>query len=64
MEVKELIMKEIENIPSEYLSEVLDFIRFIEKKAAEEKLGTFFASETSLSKDWLKPEEDEAWREL
>ena len=29
-----------------------------------EKLGTAFASEKSLAKDWESPEEDEAWEDL
>jgi len=29
-----------------------------------EKLGTAFASEKSLAKDWENPEEDEAWKDL
>ncbi|MDK2921669.1 MAG: hypothetical protein PWR24_1226 [Desulfonauticus sp.] len=64
MEVKELILKEIEKIPEEYLPEILDFIRFLETKVLEERIGTAMASETSLKKDWLKPEEDEAWQDL
>ncbi len=64
MGVKELILKEIERVPSQYLREVLDFIRFLEVKALEEGMETAIASEFSLSKDWLQPEEDEAWRDL
>lgn len=29
-----------------------------------EKLGTAFASEKSLAKDWENPEEDKAWEDL
>jgi hypothetical protein len=64
MEVKELIVKKIERLPEQYLTEILDFIRFLETKALEERIGTAIASETSLKKDWLKPEEDEAWQDL
>ena len=64
MEVKELILKEIEKIPEQYLSEILDFIRFLETKVMEERMETAIASETSLKKDWLRPEEDEAWQDL
>ena len=59
MEVKELILKEIEKVPEEYLAEILDFIRFLEARALEEWIGTAIASETSLKKDWLRPEENE-----
>lgn len=64
MEVKELIVKKIENIPEPYLMEILDFIRFLETKALKEKMELALASETSLKKDWLNPEEDEAWKDL
>ena len=64
MEVKELILKEIERLPDEYLAEVLDFIRFLETKVLTEEMRTAIASETSLKKDWLKPEEDETWQDL
>ena len=64
MEVKELILREIENVPEPYLIEILDLIRFLEAKALEQKMELTIASETSLKKDWLKSEEDEAWRDL
>ncbi|MEN4007084.1 MAG: DUF2281 domain-containing protein [Methanobacteriaceae archaeon] len=64
MEVKELILKEIEKVPDQYLTELLDFIRFLETKALEEVIETTIASETSLKKDWLRPEEDESWQDL
>ena len=65
MGIKELIVKEIENIPEEHLPEILDFIRSLEEgKIFTEKIGTAIASETSLKKDWLRPEEDKAWKEL
>jgi len=64
MKIKELIIKEIEQMPDEYLSEVLDFIRFLGAKVLEERMGTAIASESSLEKDWLRPEEEEAWQDL
>jgi hypothetical protein len=64
MEVKESILNEIERVPEEHLVEILDFIRFLEAKALEEGMGTAIASESSLKKDWLRSEEDEAWRNL
>jgi hypothetical protein len=64
MEVKELIAREIENVPEPYLMEILNFIRFLENRALEQKMELALASESSLKKDWLKPEEDEAWKDL
>jgi len=64
LELKELIINEIERIPEEYLSEILDFIRSLEVKVLTEGIETAIASETSLKKDWLRVEEDEAWQDL
>ncbi len=64
MEIKEQILKEIDRLPEDYLQEILDFVRSFEGKLMEEKVGTAIASESSLRKDWLRPEEDEAWKSL
>ncbi len=64
MQVKELLLKEIERVPEERLVELLDFTLFLEAKALQEGVETAIASETSLMKDWLRPEEDEAWQDL
>ena len=64
MGTKELLKNEIEEVPEPLLSEVLDFVHFLKAKAAREKLDIAIMSESSLSKDWLKPEEDEAWQNL
>ncbi len=64
MELKKLILKEIENMPNEYLKEIFDFINFLETKIKEKNLETTLLSESSLKKDWLRQEEDEAWQDL
>ena len=64
MKVKELIFREIEYVPEPYLIEILDFIRFLETKNPEQKMELAIASESSLKKDWLKSEEDNAWKDL
>jgi len=64
MSKKELLLKEIEKVPEPFLDEVLDFIQFLKAKIMKEKLDTAIASESSLKKDWLLPEEDEAWQSL
>lgn len=58
------VLREIHQASNPMLSRVLDYIRLL--KAKEEKEGWDFAiaSESSLEKDWLKPEEDEAWKDL
>ena len=64
MNVKELIVEEIERVPEPLLVEILSFIRSLGAKASEEKTGTAIASETALGKDWLRSEEDETWKDL
>ncbi len=64
MNKKRLIAKEIEHVPEPLLEEVLDFVRFLKSKRAAEKLETALLSESTLKKDWLRPEEDEAWGDL
>lgn len=61
---KELLISEIEQVPESFLDELLDFIHFLKTKVIKEKLNTAIASESSLKKDWLRPEEDEAWQSL
>ena len=64
MSNKETVIKEIEQIPEPFLEEILDFVHFLKAKIIKERLDTAFVSESSLKKDWLKPEEDEAWKSL
>ena len=33
-------------------------------KNYEDRILTHFASQSALAKDWLTPEEDEAWKDL
>jgi hypothetical protein len=58
------VMGEIEQLPEPLLGEVLHFVRFLKGQASQERLETALLSETALRKDWLRPEEDEAWRDL
>lgn len=61
---KELLMHEIEHVPDPIVEEVLEFIHYLKARAGKDGLDTAIASESSLVKDWLRPEEDEAWQNL
>lgn len=61
---KEIILEEIEHIPDPFLEEVVDFIQFLKTKVAQNRFEITLASEPLLVKDWLRPEEDEAWQNL
>lgn len=64
MTTRDRLLKEIEQVPEPLLQEVLDFIRFVQLRASGDRFETALASEPSLSRDWLKPEEDAAWQDL
>ena len=64
MNIKELLLKEMEGFSEPLLEQVLDFVRFLKTKASKEKLSTAIISESALKKDWLIPEEDRAWQDL
>ncbi|MGD0230552.1 MAG: DUF2281 domain-containing protein [Syntrophorhabdales bacterium] len=64
MNTKEVLINEIEEVPEPLLSEVLDFVHFLKAKILREKLDIAIISESSLGRDWLSPEEDEAWQNL
>ncbi|MCX5859677.1 MAG: DUF2281 domain-containing protein [Proteobacteria bacterium] len=64
MDKKELLINEIKQAPEPLLGEVLDFVRFLKTKLAKEDFALTLASESSLKKDWLKADEDEAWKDL
>jgi len=64
MKEKDLIISEIEDLPSEKLYEVLDFIKFLKQKYKKNLIETALASENSLKRDWMTPEEEEAWKDL
>jgi len=58
------LIHELETVPEPLLGEVLDFIEFVKAKSIREGFYTAIASESSLKKDWLCAEEDEAWGDL
>jgi lipase chaperone LimK len=64
MTIKEKITQELEKLPEPVLQEVLDFVEFLKTKQQKKMLEITIMSESSLAKDWLKPEEDAAWQNL
>ncbi len=61
---REILIREIEQLPESLFEEMLDFIHFLKTKGRKRKSETAIASELTLKKDWLRPEEDRAWRDL
>lgn len=63
-QVKEGIIRELDKIPPGASEEVLNFIIFLKYKRQKAVPATALASEPILQKDWLLPEEDEAWGDV
>lgn len=64
MQEKEAIIREIDELPTDLLQEVLDFVRFLKSQAMKKQLETAILSEPVLGRDWLRPEEEETWKDL
>jgi hypothetical protein len=60
----ERLLVELQDFPESLLAEVIDFVRFLKAQRGREHMETALLSESVLLKDWLQPEEDEAWRDL
>lgn len=63
MYIKKQIISELNQLPSSKLELVLRFVQ-LQKTLENTAIANYIASESSLKKDWLKPEEDEAWKDL
>jgi len=59
-----VLLHEIETLPANCIGEVVDFVAWIKHHKLSQIPETMLLSETSLSKDWNTPEEDEAWKDL
>jgi hypothetical protein len=64
MTKKEMLISEIDRIPENLIDEVIDFVQFLKTKKNKENLEITIASESSLKKDWLSEEEEQAWQSL
>src|SRR4051812_17775397 len=59
------IEERLKELSPEQLTSVLDFVSYLaERQASVGSLDTMLATEAALSRDWLRPEEDEAWSDF
>lgn len=63
MSKRELITRELDRMPERDLDKLLAFLRSLKEAHADAAMPTL-ATESSLAKDWLTPEEDVAWASL
>jgi hypothetical protein len=64
MKVRELIDKEVADLPENLQREVYDFVRFLRLKLDGESFNGLLMSESVLARDWNSPVEDAAWANL
>lgn len=62
MSKQQLLEHLIADIPESKLDIILDFVKFILYE--EPDIDNSLLSEPSLAKDWLRKEEDDAWKNL
>ena len=61
----EQIEERLRQLPPEKLAVVFDFVSYLTDRDARSDLtDVLLAAESSLRKDWERPEEDEAWGHL
>jgi len=65
MDTRQFLRKEIEAVPDALLEEILRFVKALKERnlpaLSRELLD---ASESALARDWLREEEDVAWKNL
>ena len=58
------IIDELNQFPEKLLEEIFEYIKYLKAKLIKDNMETAILSESSLKKDWSRPEEDEAWQNL
>lgn len=64
MSTKEILYEQLEKLPESLLKKIFEHISLLQISQVKENAETYQLSEPSLSKDWMKKEEDKAWRNL
>ncbi len=61
---KQKIIEALEGISEQKLTKILSFIELIKSQNKSEITNILLVSESTLAKDWLSEEEEEAWQDL
>jgi hypothetical protein len=64
MTAKEAIVQAVEELPDDCLDDLAHYVEALRHRTALHSVPTALASEAVLAKTWLRPDEDEAWRDL
>ena len=63
MSKREFLAKEAMIEPEQIIDKLVDYLMFLKSKSAEPNYDSMLLSYPTLSKDWLSPEEDAAWKD-
>ena len=61
---KEELFRKLNEVSDFLLEQISDFIEFLKARMVRERFEATLLRGSSLAKDWLKPEEDNAWKDL
>jgi hypothetical protein len=64
MSVRELIDREVADLPEALQREVYAFVRFLRMKSEIDSFNGLLLSESVLAREWDRSEEDAAWANL
>lgn len=64
MSTRELIDRQVAQMPEALQREVYDFASFLLRREKEDSFNGLLLSESALRRDWDTPEEDAAWANL
>jgi hypothetical protein len=64
MTAKESLLQAVEELPPEYVADLANYAQRLRLKLAHREVPTALASQDVLAQDWLRPEEDDAWKDL
>ena len=64
MTIKDKLIEELRTLPDALVAELLEHARALRQGNGKGARETALTAEPSLARDWLRPEEDEAWNDL
>jgi hypothetical protein len=64
MTIKDKLIEELKTLPDALVAELLEHARALRHWNGKGARETALAAEPSLARDWLRPEVDEAWKDL
>lgn len=64
MTIKDRLIEELQTLPEALVAELLEHARSLRERSDRSARETAVASEPCLARDWMRPEEEEAWKDL